>query len=205
MVFYVLLRLSCKGALAKLLPKCKKSVLTPIGAYCQKLIINRSLTCCIHVLLCTLTSKSIICGMPLVFRLMSNVLNACWSGSNGQKNRYRFTLFLTIISLNFLIPRSKYLLHNITQSWGINGCVNWQTTQPNSLYSSMNPNGHTFHRKHDWTSVGVVPHEYRQLERSKRRSVLPAYTVDGLITWEIEYGSFSQELYEDFIEKKLLQ
>ena len=51
MVFYVLLRLSCKGALAKLLPKCKKSVLTPIGAYCQKLIINRSLTCCVHVLL----------------------------------------------------------------------------------------------------------------------------------------------------------
>jgi hypothetical protein len=66
-------------------------------------------------------------------------------------------------------------------------------------------NGHTFHRKHGWTSVGVVPHECRQLERSKRRSVLPAYTVDGLITWEIEYESFSQELFEDFIEKKLLQ
>jgi len=43
----------------------------------QKLMISRSLTCCVHVLLCTLTSKCIICGMPLVFRLMSNVLNAC--------------------------------------------------------------------------------------------------------------------------------
>ena len=29
-------------------------------------------------------------------------------------------------------------------------------------------NGHTFHRKHGWMSVGVVPHECRQLERSKR-------------------------------------
>ena len=84
-------------------------------------------------------SRSIICGMPLVFRLMSNVLNACWSGSNGQKNRYRFTLFFITISLNFLIPRSKYMLRNVTQSWGISGCISWQTTQPNSLYSSMNP------------------------------------------------------------------
>ncbi len=138
MALYVLLRLSRKGVLAKLLSKCKKSVLTPINACCQKLIISRSLTCCVHVLLCTLTSKSIICGMPLVFRLTSNVLNACWSGSNGQKNRYTFPPFLITISLNFLIPRSKYVLHNVTQSWGISGCVSWQTTQPNNLYSSMN-------------------------------------------------------------------
>ena len=85
MVLYVLLRLSCKGVLAKLLPKCKKSVLTPINVCYQKLIISRSLTCYVHVLLCTLMSKSIICGMSLVFKLMSNVLNACWSASNGQK------------------------------------------------------------------------------------------------------------------------
>ena len=77
MALYVLLRLSRKGALAKLLPKCKKSVLTSINTCCQKLMISRSLICCVHVLLCTLTSKFIICGMPLVFRLMSNVLNAC--------------------------------------------------------------------------------------------------------------------------------
>ncbi len=139
MVLYVLLRLSCKGVLAKLLPKCKKSVLTSISACCQKLIISRSLTCWVHVLLCTLMSKSIICGMPLVFRLMSNVLNICWSGSNGQKNRYHFTPFFITISLSFLIPRSKYVLHNVTQSWEISGCVSWQTTQLNSSYSSMNP------------------------------------------------------------------
>ena len=139
MILYVLLKLSCMDVLAKLLPKCKKSVLTSISACCQRLIINRSLTCCVHVLLCTLTSKSIICGMSLMFRLMSNVLKTYWSGSGGQKNGYRFNHFLTIISLNFLIPRSKYVLHNVTQSWGISGCVSWQTTQSNSSYSSMNP------------------------------------------------------------------
>ena len=116
MALYVPLRLTCKGVLTKLLLKCKKSVLTPIITYCQKLTISRSLTCCVHVLLCTLMSKFIICGMPLVSRLMSNVLNACWSVSNGQKNRYGFISFLITMSLNFLIPRSNYVLHNATQS-----------------------------------------------------------------------------------------
>ena len=85
MILYVLLRLSYKSVLAKLLPKCKKFMLTSINICYQKLIISRSLTCCVHILLCTLMSKSIIYGMSLVFKLMSNVLNACWSGSNGQK------------------------------------------------------------------------------------------------------------------------
>ena len=65
-------------------------------------------------------------------------------------------------------------------------------------------NEHTSHRKYGWAPVGVAPHEYRRLERSKRWSVLPAYTIDGFIAWEIEHGSFSQELFEDFIENKLL-
>src|SRR5438046_1987726 len=36
------------------------------------------------------------------------------------------------------------------------------------------------------------------------RFFLHNYTIDGFITWEIEHGSLSQELFEDFIEKKLL-
>jgi DDE superfamily endonuclease len=65
-------------------------------------------------------------------------------------------------------------------------------------------NEHTSNRKYGWALVGVTSHEYRRLERSKRWSVLPAYTIDGFITWGIEHGSFSQELFEDFIENKLL-
>ena len=76
---------------------------------------------------------------------MSNVLNACWSESNDQKNRYHFTLFFITISLNFLISRFKYVLHNITQSWEISGCVSWQITQLNSSYSSMNPQQMSIH------------------------------------------------------------
>ena len=206
MILYVLLKLSCMDVLAKLLPKCKKSVLTSISACCQRLIINRSLIYCVHVLLCTLTSKSIICGMSLMFRLMSNVLKACWSGSGGQKNGYRFNRFLTIISLNFLIPRSKYVLHNVIQSWGISGCVSWQTTQSNSSYSSMNPQQTGIYSIKNMTEHLLKPYllKYRRFECNKRRSILLAYISDDFITWEIEYESFSQELFEDFIEKKHL-
>ena len=65
-------------------------------------------------------------------------------------------------------------------------------------------NEHIFHWKYDWASIEVTSHEYKRLKRSKRWSILSAYTIDGFIIWEIEYESFSQELFEDFIENKLL-
>ena len=65
-------------------------------------------------------------------------------------------------------------------------------------------NERTGHRKCGWSPVGVTPHEYRVLERSKRWSILPAYTVDGFVIWKIEHGSFTQQLFEDFIEFTLL-
>ena len=77
MIFYDLLRLFCKNALAKLLSKCKEFMLTSIDICSQKLRINHFLMYCVHVLLCTLMNKYIICGMSLVFRLMNNVLTAC--------------------------------------------------------------------------------------------------------------------------------
>ena len=93
MILYILLRLFCKSVLAKLLLKYKKFMLTSINACYQKLIINCSLICWVHILLYILMSKSIICGMPLMFKLMSNVLNVYWSESNGQKKRVKWYLF----------------------------------------------------------------------------------------------------------------
>jgi DDE superfamily endonuclease len=65
-------------------------------------------------------------------------------------------------------------------------------------------NERTGHRKCGWAPVGITPHEDRVFQRSKRWSVLPAYTVDGFMIWDIEHGSFTQELFEDFIEFRLL-
>ena len=65
-------------------------------------------------------------------------------------------------------------------------------------------NEKTSHRKYGWAPVGVTPHEYHRFEHSKRWSILPAYTINGFITWQIEHGSFTKELFEDFMREKLL-
>ena len=59
-------------------------------------------------------------------------------------------------------------------------------------------------RKFGWAPKGITPHEYRLFKRSERWSILPAYTVDGFITWEILQGSFTMELFEEFIKFKVL-
>jgi len=65
-------------------------------------------------------------------------------------------------------------------------------------------NEHTADRKYGWVPVGVTPREARPFGRSERWSLCPAYTIDGFITWEIVHGSFSAELFEDFIKNKVL-
>ena len=65
-------------------------------------------------------------------------------------------------------------------------------------------NKYIFHQKYDWASIEVISHEYKWLKCSKRWLVLFIYIIDDFITWEIEYESFSQELFENFIENKLL-
>jgi hypothetical protein len=65
-------------------------------------------------------------------------------------------------------------------------------------------NERTADRKYGWAPVGVTPREARPFGRSERWSLCPAYTIDGFITWEIVHGSFSGELFEDFIKNKVL-
>ena len=50
-------------------------------------------------------------------------------------------------------------------------------------------NERTGHRTCGWSPVGIRPHEYRVLESSKYWSILPAYTIDGFVTWKIEHVS----------------
>ena len=65
-------------------------------------------------------------------------------------------------------------------------------------------NERTADRKYGWAPVGVTPREARPFGPSERWSLCPAYTIDGFITWEIVHGSFSAQLFEDFIENKVL-
>lgn len=55
-----------------------------------------------------------------------------------------------------------------------------------------------------WAPVGMTPFEYRSIKCTERWPILPAYTIDGFITWNIIQGSFTGDLFDDFIEFNLL-
>jgi len=65
-------------------------------------------------------------------------------------------------------------------------------------------NERTGDRKYGWAPLGVTPHEYRSFKRSERWSILPAYTADGFIAWDIKHGSYTIESFNDFIEHNVL-
>ena len=79
----------------------------------------------------------------------------------------------------------------------------WRADQLIFVYESAT-NEHASNRKFGWTPRGITPHEYRQFKRSERWSILLAYAVDGFITWEVLQGSFTIELFEEFIEFNVL-
>ena len=44
----------------------------------------------------------------------------------------------------------------------------------------------------------------QDLKRSKRWSILPAFTVDGYIAWEVHQGSITAEIFNDFVRNQVL-
>ena len=65
-------------------------------------------------------------------------------------------------------------------------------------------NERTANRKYGWAPIGVSPHVYQSIKRSERWSILPAYTVDGFMNWEIVHGSYDKALFNAFIQCKVL-
>lgn len=44
----------------------------------------------------------------------------------------------------------------------------------------------------------------QNLKRSKRWSILPAYTIDGYIAWEVHQGSITSTILNDFVRNQVL-
>jgi DDE superfamily endonuclease len=65
-------------------------------------------------------------------------------------------------------------------------------------------NERNMNRKFGWAPKGLPSHESCPARRSERWSVLPAYTVDGYITYEIAHGSYNAAMFEEFIRQKVL-
>jgi len=60
------------------------------------------------------------------------------------------------------------------------------------------------HRKYGWAPIGTTPHIYSSAKYFERWSLLPAYTANGFIAWQIIQGSFTTELFNDFIRNQVL-
>ena len=65
-------------------------------------------------------------------------------------------------------------------------------------------NEHTKDRKCGWAPKGIDPVVYRPAKRSERYSILPAYTLNGLIAHQIIQGAWSSALFNWFIEEFVL-
>ena len=62
----------------------------------------------------------------------------------------------------------------------------------------------TADRKYGWAPIGQRAIESIELKRSERYSILPAYTIDGYITWIIRQGSITGNIFNEFIEEYML-
>jgi len=65
-------------------------------------------------------------------------------------------------------------------------------------------NEHTKDRKYGWAKVGINPVKYHPAKRSECWSILPAYTLDGIIAHHIYQGSYTAKLFNLFIEQFVL-
>jgi len=65
-------------------------------------------------------------------------------------------------------------------------------------------NERTSDRTIGWAPIGPTPFENKPFKHGEQFSVLPAYTVDGFITWEMRQGSYTAELFEEFIVNNVL-
>jgi hypothetical protein len=65
-------------------------------------------------------------------------------------------------------------------------------------------NERTSDRKYGWSPVGLPAQVVRSYKRSERWSILPAYTYEGFLDWDIMQGSYNAQLFALFIETQVL-
>ncbi len=59
-------------------------------------------------------------------------------------------------------------------------------------------------RRYGWASSGIVFTMSQDLRRSKRWSILSAFTVDGYIAWEMHQSSITAAIFNDFVRNQVL-
>jgi len=65
-------------------------------------------------------------------------------------------------------------------------------------------NERTGDRKYGWAPIGITPVEYTPIKRSERWSILPVYSSDGFLVWEIIQGSWTKATFNEFVHAQVL-
>jgi len=65
-------------------------------------------------------------------------------------------------------------------------------------------NERTGDRKYGWAPIGITPVEYTPIKRSERWSILPVYSSDGFLVWEIIQGSWTKATFNEFVHEQVL-
>lgn len=65
-------------------------------------------------------------------------------------------------------------------------------------------NERTLDRKFGWSPVGTRARQIQPLTRTKKWTVLPLYTCDGFVDWEILHGNFNKDLFVAFVEDHVI-
>ena len=65
-------------------------------------------------------------------------------------------------------------------------------------------NERSLDRKYGWSPKGQPARLISSAKRSKKWSILPVYTYDGFIDWEIIRGSYNSNMFINFIKEKVI-
>jgi hypothetical protein len=60
-------------------------------------------------------------------------------------------------------------------------------------------NERTCDRKRGWAPVGIPARVSAPLKHTEKWSILPLYTVNGFIAWDIIKGSYNVEKFHEFV------
>ena len=65
-------------------------------------------------------------------------------------------------------------------------------------------NERSLDRKYGWSTKGTPARLISSAKRSAKWSILPVYTYDGFIAWDIIRGSYNSHLFVNFVREKVI-
>jgi len=65
-------------------------------------------------------------------------------------------------------------------------------------------NERTGDRKYGWAPIGTIADSVETLKYSEKWSILPLFTMDGYIAWDIQKGSYDTEKFNNFIRDQVI-